>query len=92
MSSIYDFTTWAPLARLLTVGNPEKLAIAGGFVVGSVDGRGSIYTGRVGDGSAAHRQAQWDAERLVSAALQVAGLSRLAYALRVSPTLDAGCR
>ena len=88
MPSIYDFATWVRLARLLTVGNPEQLVTHGGFVVGSVARRGSVHTSRVGDGSAAHGKAQWDAERLIAAALQEAGLSRVAFGMRVTPNLD----
>jgi cell wall assembly regulator SMI1 len=89
MPSIYDFATWAPLARLLAVGNVEKLVVEGDFVVGAVSRHGSVHTSRIGNGSSAHHRAQWEAEHLVAAALGEAGLSRITYSLRVSPTADA---
>ncbi|GAA2615756.1 SMI1/KNR4 family protein [Paractinoplanes durhamensis] len=99
MPSIYDFATWAPLARLLTVGALEKLVVEGGFVVGAVSRSGSVHTSRLGNGSSAHRRAQWEAEQLVAAGLNEFGLdesgldefglSRIAYCLQVSPAGDA---
>ncbi|GAB2606735.1 SMI1/KNR4 family protein [Paractinoplanes abujensis] len=92
MPSLDDFATWAGLARLLTVGNQQTLLADGGFVAGSVAGRTSSFTGRVGNGSAAHHQAQAEAVGLISAALAEAGRGHVAFALRVTPagqaTLD----
>jgi hypothetical protein len=77
------------LARLLAVGNPQKLVEDGGFVVGAIVGRSSVYTCRVGDGSYAHSLAQTEAVGLVSAALEEAGRSQIAFGMRITPALEA---
>jgi cell wall assembly regulator SMI1 len=89
MPSIFDFATWVDLARLLTVGNPRKLLEDGGFVVGAVVGRSSVFTCRVGDGSPAHSRAQTDAVGLVWAALEEVGRGQVAFGIRVTPALEA---
>jgi hypothetical protein len=69
--------------------HPQKLLDDGGFVVGAVVGRSSVYTCRVGDGSHAHARVQIEAVGLVSAALEEAGLSQMAFGMRITPTLEA---
>ncbi|MBL7259415.1 SMI1/KNR4 family protein [Paractinoplanes lichenicola] len=89
MPPLHDFATWVGLASLLTVGNQQRLLVDGGFVAGAVDGRKSVSTGRVGNGSSAHSQAHLEAIGLVTAALAEAGRDHIAYGLRVAPTGEA---
>ena len=91
MPSIHEFSTWAPVLRLLREGNAERFAAPGGHLAGRIGGGGWSLPlpprrPRPGQGlQVEDMQAEFDAAGLVQRALAEVGADGISFVVEISP-------